>query len=85
MKQVIKEAVELEAKNPPAKNKWPMFSVPPDLKVFLGKRVESVALQLAGKEKGFEPSAFGFPFAKPAPPPGAGTCPFLKCSLLPWM
>jgi spore coat protein H len=40
---------------------------PPDLKTFVEKRAESIAAQLSGKSKGFEPPAFGV-----GPPPGPG-------------
>lgn len=40
---------------------------PPTIKRFAEKRAESVAVQLAGKSKGFVPQQFGF-----GPPPGGG-------------
>jgi spore coat protein H len=44
-----------------------MFGRVPDVKPFVEKRTESVAAQLAGKSKGYEPQNFGF-----GPPGGFG-------------
>jgi hypothetical protein len=44
-----------------------MFGRVPEIKLFVEKRTESVAAQLAGKSKGYEPQNFGF-----GPPGGFG-------------
>lgn len=62
----VKHVLALEAKKSGPKfgfgGKGPMGLGAPDLKTFIGKRVESVALQLEGKQKGFEVAGgFGGP------------------------
>jgi spore coat protein CotH len=45
----------------------PFGRQPPDLRLFIEKRSESIAAQLAGKSKGYAPTGFGF-----GPPGGMG-------------
>ena len=69
IEQVAKAPMEADAAAAKARREAggpPAFGArPPELKLFIEKRVESVAAQIAGTRKGFEPKPQGFGFGPP--------------------
>lgn len=75
VENALKEPLAKEAKAVAARKEGPAGgqfgqSMPP--KRFIQERIKSVASQLAGESKGFEPRPFGAGFGGPGGPPGFG-------------